>query len=128
MKSPTSNPSAWQAFIQEPDLKVISSSRFQVNFAIGRSHMIHVEEDIEGWRLRAVVASHPQVDDLFQWAALVNRGLTLLGLEVDAKGVLIGSSWVPKIGLTATEFQMLARQLAAECDRLEFALTGLDRE
>lgn len=57
-----------------------------------------------------------------------NRSVMLAGFRVDERGRMIGESWVPKAGLTASEFQFALRHLAEESDRFEFQLTGRDQE
>jgi hypothetical protein len=40
----------------------------------------------------------------------------------------VGEAWIPKAGLTESEFQLYVRTLAIEADRFEYALTGRDSE
>ncbi|HEU5178897.1 MAG TPA: hypothetical protein VFU24_15710, partial [Burkholderiales bacterium] len=53
-----------------------------------------------------------------------NRSSQLVGFRVDQRGRLVGEAWVPKAGLSAQEFQVYVRRVAAECDRFEYLLTG----
>ena len=83
------------------------------------------------WLLRGLVvrqAGGPFESEPMLAAAIRNRQLRLCGLSVDDRGNLWGQSMVPKIGLDTHEFLLCARHLAAECDRLEYLLTGHDRE
>lgn len=83
------------------------------------------------WILRGLVVRHAVTKfdpEPMLAAAIRNRQLQLCGLSVDQKGNLNGQCMVPKVGLDADEFQLCARHLAAECDRLEYLLTGRDRE
>ena len=53
-------------------------------------------------------------------------GTELVGFRIDARGRLIGEAWVPKAGVTSSEFTSYLRAVAAECDRFEYQLTGSD--
>lgn len=120
--------SVWQKFIRDEDFKILSPTRLMVRFKSRRSHKILIEEQTDGWHLKALVVKQaPFGIDLFKWSTSNNRGLRLLGLQFE-NGSLFGTLWIPKPGLGAVEFQMHARYLATECDRLEFALTGEDHE
>ena len=41
---------------------------------------------------------------------------------------MLGEAWVPSAGLTAEEFRVYVHTVAAESDRFEQQLTGLDKE
>jgi hypothetical protein len=55
-----------------------------------------------------------------------NRRTNLVGFKIDARGRLIGETRVSKAGLTRAEFNVYLHATAAECDRFEYLLTGLD--
>jgi hypothetical protein len=110
---------------------VIEPKAVLIKFADGRSHRVIVIDQPEHWLLRGLVVRHSATTfdpEPMLAAAKRNRQLRLCGLTVDEKGSLWGQCLVPKAGLDSTEFQLCARHLAAECDRLEYLLTGRDRE
>ncbi|CAN5895488.1 hypothetical protein BH11VER1_BH11VER1_02060 [soil metagenome] len=127
MSNPTTG---WHIFTKAQDL-MINPGGLLVRFADGRSHLLRVIESEGTWLLRGLVVQHAHASfdrSPALAAALKNRHYRLCGLRVDEKASLVAESHVPKAGLTATEFQLLARNLAAECDRLEYLITGRDRE
>lgn len=121
---------SWKNLARARDIE-IDSKGILVRFADGRSHQVMVIEQADHFLLRGLVVrdaatrfnSEPMLS-----AAIRNRQLRLCGLSVDAKGSLWGQCTVPRAGLNGSEFQLCARHLAAECDRLEYLLTGRDRE
>jgi len=102
-----------------------------VDLADGRRHSVKVRDTGDTFSLTAIVAKPallqqvPQVP-LLAWRR--NRASRLVGFRVDPTGRLVGESWVPKVGLTAEEFQLYVRRVAVECDRLEHLLTGTDQD
>ena len=132
MKRDTSR-EEWKEFVTGDGIKARSSDTLEVMFSGGRSHRLRISEEENGWRLEAMVVrdfhdSGKTVFDPFRWVAVVNRGLRMCALELGEDGHLTGTAWVPMAGLTKAEFQLVVRNLAAECDRLEFSLTGKDQE
>lgn len=115
----------WQQFVSGDGIKVLSGTRLKVTFPGGRSHKLRVSAEEDGWSLEGTIVEgfgdHP-----FEWMT-ANRSLRLCAMEMN-EGNLIGTAWIPKAGMTGEEFMMIATHLAAECDRLEFQLTGEDRE
>jgi hypothetical protein len=102
-----------------------------VTFGHGRQHRVDVESMSEAVELRAVVARRAVVDEqdnaaLAAWYR--NRAANLVGFRLDDRGRLVGESWVPGAGLTAEEFLVYLRGIAAACDLFEFQLTGKDKE
>lgn len=126
-----SNPAqAWHAYAKAADF-TIEAGGMRVQFSDGRSHRLHVFETEYTWLLRGLVVRHAAHDTDATpalSAALRNRHSRMYGLRVDKQGRLIGETHVPKPGITPAEFQLHARHLAIECDRLEYLITGLDRE
>jgi hypothetical protein len=59
---------------------------------------------------------------------LQNRSSRLVTFTLDTRQRIRAHAWVPKAGLTRTEFQLVLRHLAAASDRMEFLLTGKDAE
>lgn len=57
-----------------------------------------------------------------------NRVVSLIGFRIDHRGRLVGEAWVPKVGITKSEFQLYLRTVAVEADRFEYTLTGRDSE
>ncbi|MEO5912692.1 MAG: hypothetical protein ABIS50_00550 [Luteolibacter sp.] len=121
---------SWGKLARAKDI-LIEPKGILVNFADGRSHRVLVIDQPDHWILRGLVVRQASVafdPEPMLAAATRNRQLRLCGLSVDVRGNLWGQSMVPKAGLDAHEFQLCARHLAAECDRLEYLLTGRDRE
>jgi len=129
--------STWARLLtRAPDIAVNSTRALRVSFADGRSHRLRIDDADDHWLLTGIIlkdctqlpAESPFHHQPALAAAMRNRRLTLCALTVDEQRRLIGICQVPKAGLTAAEFQLCARHLAAECDRLEHLLTGTDRE
>lgn len=102
-----------------------------VSLAGGRSHQVLVIETKETFELRAVVAraaAAREVAELKLRLGQLNRQLALVKVQFDERCVLVCRGWLPKIGMTAAELGLLIRRVAVESDRLEFLLTGQDRE
>ena len=96
-----------------------------------RRHRVQVGLAEGGYRLTAFVAKQAVVANQEGLTARIwqlNRSTRIVGFRIDRKGRLIGEARVPGAGLTAPEFQFVVRRVAAECDRLEYVLTGRDVE
>lgn len=96
-----------------------------------RSHRVSVTDGVEAYDLRAIVVRQGVVrkhDNLSITVWLRNRATALVGFRVDEGGRLVAEAWVPKAGLTASEFQLYLRAVAQESDRFEYQLTGEDVE
>lgn len=109
----------------------IAGDAVVVTLARDRQHRVEVESKTDAVELRAVVARRQEVDKhenpaLAAWNR--NRAGSLVGFRLDERGRLVGESWVPDAGLTADEFLVYLRNIAAACDLFEFQLTGKDRE
>jgi len=103
----------------------------EVQFESGRRQQVTIEDGEDAIIMRSVAARAAIVRDipdapLTAW--LRNRSSTLVGFRVDNRGRMVGEVAVPKVGLTVSEFQLVLRHLAAEVDRFEFQLSGLDQE
>lgn len=110
---------------------VVEPPHIEVQLGDLRQHRVTVEEHGSEYLLSAFVVRQSVVGSapgLAMEAWLRNRATRLVGFRIDVRGRLIGEAWVPKAGLTAEEFQLIARTVAAECDRFEYALTGRDVE
>lgn len=120
---------SWAKYCRARDLEVIGES-VKVKLPDGRTHTVRVTDAGDAFRMTATVvraAVARNVEDLAVLTWRRNRGTELVGFSIDDSGRLIGVCWVPKLGLTRTEFQLYARTLAGECDRYEYELTGQDR-
>jgi len=96
-----------------------------------RAHAVRVTEHADTFELEAAVASASHLPDsapaaLQLW--LRNHSSRLVHFRLSPRNRITAHAWLPKPGLTLTEFQFVLRHLAAASDRLEFLLTGQDRE
>lgn len=120
----------WTQHCRASDLKV-DGSHVEVTFSQNRSHRILVEEADDAFHFRAFVVRQRVVSSLYDLPVQIwlrNRVISLVGFRIDPEGRLVGEAWLPKIGLTADEFQLYLRTMAIECDRFEYILTGRDTE
>jgi hypothetical protein len=120
----------WPRLCRAKDL-LVDGRYVDVVFADQRRHRVSVADEGEAFRLSAVVARQALVRSTPELATRAwrrNRATTLVGFQIDERGRLIGETSVPKLGLTAEEFQLYLRGVAAECDRFEYLLTGRDVE
>jgi hypothetical protein len=103
----------------------------EVIFANERRQGVRIEDQTDAYRVFSVAAKADKLNNLSNPALVAwerNRSLSLMGFRVDERGRMIGEAWLPKIGLTAEEFQLYVRTVALECDRFEFKLTGRDHQ
>ena len=121
---------SWTSLCNAPGLSVHEST-IAVQLGDGRGHRVAVVEASDGYCLTAVVLgraafekSGVSVTRLWE----MNRSLNLVGFRIDRKGRLVGEAWIPTLPLDSAEFQLVLRNLATECDRYEFMLTGKDVE
>lgn len=120
----------WAKLCQTRDI-VVDGPNLIVKFGDDRQHRVAVQEEADEYVLRAFVVRQSAVaslPDLPVQAWLRNRAVSLVGFRIDHRGRLVGEAWVPKSGLTASDFQLYVRTLAVEADRFEYALTGRDSE
>ena len=102
-----------------------------VQFENGRSHRVQVRETTEMFELHAIVAKRKAVEhvtDLPNRIWRLNRAAQLVSFRLDGHWRVCAEGWVVKAGVTAEEFQLVLRRVAAESDRVEFLLTGRDVE
>jgi len=121
---------SWHRLCRRGEFRV-DDTAVEVTFHEGRRHRVTVEEVDEEYRLTALVARRRDVADLHNLPMQIwlrNRGTALVGFRIDGRGAVVGEAWVPKVGLTAEEFQVYVRAVATESDRFEYALTGKDVE
>lgn len=120
----------WAALCDARDFKR-DGSDVVVGFSDGRNQRVSVAEDGDVYVLSSFVARRETVASISDLALQVwkrNRAVALVGFRIDQRERLVGEAWIPKVGLTAEEFQVYVRTVAAECDRLEYLLTGRDKE
>lgn len=120
----------WTQFCQSSDL-VVDAPHVDITFGDDRRHRVTVREESGEYILSAFVVRQSTVASLPNLPLQVwvrNRAASLVGFRIDHRGRLVGEAWVPKAGITASEFQLYVRALAIEADRFEYALTGRDSE
>jgi hypothetical protein len=121
---------SWEGLCRAEDLRV-EGAQIEVKFADGRGHRVAVEDDGEAYGLKAFVVRRAVVEaipDLPVRVWIRNRATQLVGFRIDRQDRLVAEAWVPKVGVTAEEFQVYVRTVARESDRFEFVLTGRDVE
>lgn len=120
----------WAKLCRADDLSVHGDA-VDVTLPDGRRHNVSVRDGGKTYELCSIVARAAalrEIDNIPLQAWQRNRSSQLVGFRVDKRERLIGEAWIPKVGLTAEEFQIYVRRVAAECDRFEYLLTGADRE
>jgi len=120
----------WRALCTGPHL-AIEGDDVVVAFDGGRTHRVRVRETDEVYEMHALVAGAAavrKVPDLALRVWRYNRAAQLVGFRIDVRERVWAEGWVAKAGLTAEEFQLVLRRVAAESDRFEFLLTGKDVE
>ena len=119
----------WRAHSRQAGLRVIDDA-LEVTLQEQRRQKVFVElPNDETIRLWSVVAKPSVVNDLGTptldaWHR--NRLSEFVGFAVDARGRMIGESWVPADSITPDEWGFYVRTLARACDRFEYLLTGRD--
>lgn len=118
----------WKKFCCTQDIS-IDGDTIKVSFNNDRKHLVKAEEVNGEFRIWAIIARPAIVAEqkdlqLRIWQR--NHASKLVSYRIDEKGRLVGEAWIPKAGLTADEFRLYVRTVAAECDRLEYLLTGRD--
>lgn len=109
----------------------LDGDAIDVELSAGRRHSVLVRDAGAVYELQSIAVRAGVVRELGDVPLLAwrrNRSSQLVGFRVDQRGRLVGEAWIPKAGLTAEEFQIYVRRVAAECDRFEFLLTGADSE
>ncbi|AGC47038.1 hypothetical protein MYSTI_05762 [Myxococcus stipitatus DSM 14675] len=122
--------SDWRVFCRGARV-AIDGDELIVDFENQRSHRVRVRETDEVIEFHAVVARAAAVRDIPDLPLRLwryNRASQLVSFRLDTRGRVYAEGWVPKAGLTAEEFQLTLRHVAAESDRLEYLLTGRDAE
>jgi hypothetical protein len=120
----------WRRLSKAKNL-VLEGDAVVVRFSNGRSQRIAVEDLGDSYRLSTRVVRASMIEDEEELALMAwqrNRRSGLVGFRLDSDGDLVADAWVPKAGLTASEFQLQLQVIGTEADRFEYALTGADRE
>lgn len=119
----------WPAWCRSNDLQVEGDS-VVVQLAPVRRHRVHVAAGSDQFEMSAIVVSRSiatSIDGVALRAWRLNRNASLVSFRIDRRGRLVGESWAPFAGLTPEEFRFTLRNLAQECDRIEYVLTGEDQ-
>jgi hypothetical protein len=109
----------------------VDGNRVAVALDDGRRHSVTISEASDCYRLAAIVAGPAAlsgVADVPIYIWLRNRESHLIGFRIDRRGRLAAEAWVSKAGLSTEELQLYFRIVAAEADRLKFALIGRDNK
>jgi hypothetical protein len=122
----------WRSLCGGPRLE-FADDYVTVTFEGGRRHRVRVTETADTFELHAIVARSSAIAEVHGQPLPVrvwghNRAAQLVSFRVDTRGRVCAVGWVAKAGLTAEEFQLVLRRVAAESDRFEFLLTGKDVE
>lgn len=121
--------SEWKRWCKDADDFSVRGATIDVALPDGRRHLVDVDANDREVRLTGRVASRGALSRLERpelWVWKRNRVVPLVALRIDRYDALIGELVVPVAGIDANEFQGFVRLLAAECDRVEFLLTGED--
>ena len=121
----------WRSLCRGDERLEVDGDSVVVSFDDGRSHRVWVSDTDRTLELAAIVARASRIRDVEDLEIRIwrqNRLALLAGFHIDRRGRLCAYGWVPKAGLSALEFRLVLHRVAVESDRLEFLLTGEDRE
>jgi hypothetical protein len=96
-----------------------------------RGHAVRITETPDNYEFETSVASAAHLPDPNQAALqlwLRNHSSRLVTFRLSPRQRITAHAWLPKPALTSVEFQLVLSHLAAASDRMEFLLTGQDRE
>jgi hypothetical protein len=118
--------SDWRPWVSGMD---VADNAIRVGLARNRTHTVWVVDHQDGWELSgesadAATLERASISVAELWQR--NRRLDLVGYVVDEHGTAWVSAWLPHAGTTAEEFVLVAHEVAAEADRLEFHCSGAD--
>lgn len=122
--------SDWRRFCERKGYS-LEGDFVEVSLGDDRKHRVGIREDGDHLLLSATVlkpSAAREIKNLSMRAWLRNREVQLIGFRIDAKDRLIGEARLLMEGVTKAEFHLYLDTLAIEADRLEYALTGEDRE
>ncbi|MBL9100181.1 MAG: hypothetical protein JNL82_04430 [Myxococcales bacterium] len=120
----------WRTFCRGSSVEV-DGDGVLVRFESGRRHRVRVLATEDAFEFHAVVVrsfAGRSSGDLALRLWRLNRTTQLVSFRIDPRGRIVASGWLPTAGATAREFLMVLRRVAVESDRLEYLLTGKDRE
>jgi hypothetical protein len=125
----------WKGLSRRAGLPSVGGS-IRVKCGDDRFQEVHVDDTGEDvlriWSrvasMRRLETAHPEIGGVEQELWLTNRYRELVGFKVVGRGTVIGEAWLPKIDLTAEEWELYVRTVAVACDRMEYLWTGADRE
>jgi hypothetical protein len=118
----------WRDYCRKSNFD-IEGDTVLVSLPGSRVHRVTIHDEGDQYRLASIVVRAAAIAELEALPLRVwgrNRHTNLVGFKVDARGRLIGEALVSKAGLTNAEFNVYLHATAAECDRFEYLLTGLD--
>ncbi len=121
----------WRNYCRALDGISVSGEVVEVVTHNERRQRISVHETADTFELTGVVARAAAIRDIQDVPLRIwrhNRATQLVGFRIDERGRIVGETWVPKAGLSRTEFLFYIKHLAVECDLFEYQLTGKDRE
>jgi hypothetical protein len=128
------SPVDWRKLAREAGFRVAPGDTVTISLDGGTAQTVSIDERRSDAVLRAhsVIASQRLLTGAIEngsplryaWAR--NRLSDLFAFEVDARGRLIGVTWIPLDGLTSAEFGIYVWELGRICDWHEFRLAGQD--
>lgn len=121
----------WQRMCRSASGITVEGNAVVVTFPNERRHRVEIKDCGDAFQLVGIVARPAAMEgipDVPLRAWRRNRASRLVGFRLDQRGRLVGDAWVPKAGIEREELLLYIRQVAAECDRFEYLLTGKDRE
>lgn len=120
----------WRSICCSKDMG-LEGEAIKVSFHGGRKHYVRTEEIDGELRIWSVIARRSVVEGQKNLQIRIwqrNHAARLVSYRIDERGRLIGEAWAPKAGLTQDELEFYIRSVAAECDRLEYLMTGSDMD
>ncbi len=119
----------WRRLSVDADLTVRADG-IEVDFGDGRTQHVYVDDGraavVRVWSVAATPSALRETPDPNLMAWQRNRLSDLVGFKTDRRGRMIGEAWVPRAGLTASEWRLYVLAVARSCDRFEYLLTGED--
>lgn len=102
----------WRTLCRGPRVELDGDSVL-VRFESGRRHRVQVLETEDAFELHSIIARSStgrSVRDLSLWLWRLNRAAQLVSFRIDARGRVVASGWIPKAGVTASEFLLVLRR------------------
>lgn len=121
---------SWRSWLR--GYEALDERRFKVPLHGERSQVVWCEERAsEGLTLWSIVLGRAECEASgigLEDAWHNNRLSDLVSFKMDEKGRLVGEVYLPPFGVTQQEWRLATETLAKTCDRLEYVLTGSDRQ